>query len=529
MTVDLLPGAPSAASPPDPARSGPVRVTVGPARGRRLERFLRPAVIAVVHLLGLGAVLLGARVAYQGASIRLDEAQSLWQTDHSYAAMLRLVAQDVHPPLYHLVLRTWRLVLGSDIQTARTLSLLFLLASVPVFYLVARRCLNTGWALFAVVVYSCSPFLQWYGNEARMYSMLVLITLVSQYFFLGVLTRGSTRSWIGWAASAVVGSYVHYFFFFVLAAQGLFLLVQGRRLPRAAYLRLAAVSLLVAAAFTPWLVYFRANGSAAGTRPTLPSPSSVDYSNVYTQFLFGFQSDTINTFIAATWPLLVLAALASVRLGARLGPATGYLLVAGFVPVLAAFVASHLVTPFFLSRYMIAALPAVLLLAVRFVSTLTRPLARALAVGLLALTVLGTVVQAANPDTPAKEDYRAAAEIIDRQARPQDLVVLSSPFTVYPFEYYYEGSARVTTLPVWDRHGPLPAYRPAELPDDVRSFTQGHQYLYLLLSYDQGYEKDVFQYFETHFQKTASYTPSPGMRLLVYRVGYSQARPVGDR
>ena len=526
MTIHSVLDAPPAGAPIErPRPAPPVHDSRGAFRG-----LGRPAVVAAVHALSFGIILLGSRIAFLDKSIRLDEAQSLWQTNRSYGALLDLVAQDVHVPLYHLVLRTWRLVFGPEIQTARQLSLVFLLASVPVFYLVARKLLSTPWALFAVVVFSSSPFLQWYGNEARMYTMLVLVTLVSQYFFLTVVRaeQATAAAWVGYAVTAVVGIHVHYFFAFVLVTQGLFLLALWRRAPRGAVLRMAGVAVLVGLAFTPWLLYFLANGAASGTQPNLVLPSSIDYSNVYSQFLFGFQSDSINRFVSSTWPLLVLAALASVRVGARLERTTGYLLAAAFVPVLLAFVVSHLVTPFFLSRYMVAALPALLLVVVRFMSTLSRPVARTLAVVLLAATVTGTVVQAANPDTPVDEDYRAVARAIEADARPQDLVVLSSPFTVYPFDYYYDGSARVTTLPVWDRQGQIPAFDPVGLREDVTAFVEGHQYVYLLLSYDQGYEEEVFQYFEGNFERTASVNPSPDLRLLVYRVGYGEAPPAGE-
>ena len=522
MSTDLLPAPPSS------------RVDGSRHRARREPRRVvprrssDPVVVALVHLLCLGLIVLGARVEFLRNSIRLDEAQSLWQTNHSYGELLRIIAEDVHVPLYHVLLRTWRLVLGPDVETARLLSLVFLLAAVPVFYAVARKVLSTPWALFALVVFSCSPFLQWYGNEARMYSMLVLVTLVSQYFFMTVVDSGRRSAWIGYAASAVVGIYTHYFFAFVLLAQGIYVLLMWRRLPRTAVVRMAGVAALVGAAYLPWFLYFRSNGSASETRPNLPEPSSVDYSNVYSQFLFGFQSDTINTILVSTWPLLVLGALASVRVGVRLDRATAYLVVAAFVPVLLAFVVSHLVTPFFLSRYMIAALPALLLLVIRFTSSLSMPVARGLAAVLLAVTVLGTVVQAANPETPVDEDYRTAAELIEESATPQDVVVLSSSFTVYPFEYYYDGAARVETLPLWDRQGPAPGFDPAQLPEQVESLTEGHQYLYLLLSYDQGYEDEVFQYFQGNFEQAATYEPSPGLRLLVYRVGYSELAPAGE-
>jgi hypothetical protein len=74
----------------------------------------------------------------------------------------------------------------------------------------------------------------------------------------------------------------------------------------------------------------------------------------------------------------------------------------------------------------------------------------------------------------------------------------------------------------------VPTLDPAQLPQEVESLARGHQYIYLLLSYDQGYEDAVYQYFSRNFQQTAAHALSPGMRLLVYRVGYSDARPVGD-
>jgi hypothetical protein len=484
--------------------------------------------VAVVHLLCLGLVVLGARVEFLRNSIRLDEAQSLWQTNHSYGALLQIIAEDVHVPLYHVLLRTWRLVLGPDVQTARLLSLVFLLAAVPVFYLVARKVLSTPWALFALVVFSCSPFLQWYGSEARMYSMLVFVTLVGQYFFLVLIRTDRIAPWVGYAATAVVGVYVHYFFVFVLVAQGtvpagdvVTPAPSGRRAHgRGRRARVARVPAVV-----PVLPRQRLRVG----HPAQPPGALVD--RLLERLLavpvrLPERRDQLDG--AVGLPAPGARCTGQRPAGNRLDRATAYLVAAAFLPVLMAFVVSHAVAPFFLSRYMVPALPALLILLVRFISCLTKPVARGLAAVLLAVTVLGTVVQAANPDTPVEEDFRTAARLVEEGAGPQDLVVLSSPFTVYPFEYYYDGSARITTLPVWDRQGPIPAFAPAELPEDVESLAQGHQYLYLLLSYDQGYEEEVYQYFERNFEQTGAHTPSPGLRLLVYRVGYSELPPAGE-
>ncbi|MGQ7295944.1 glycosyltransferase family 39 protein [Quadrisphaera sp. KR29] len=520
---------PQGATGPAPSGWASARRSVVVA-ARRVDDVLhrrRLWVVAAVQLLCALAVLTVSRLWLADQSLRLDESQSMQQTDRSYGAMLKEVAQDVHVPGHHLLLRTWRLAFGGDVETARALSLVFFLASLPVLYLVARRVLRTRWALLAVALFALSPFMNWYGNEARMYTMLVFATLLSQLFLLRVLRRGSAGDWTGFALTAVAGAYTHYFFLFVLVAQGLvFLLVSSRERWRGLG-RMAGTAVLVALALLPWLAYFRAEGSASGTRPQLPSPSSVDFTNVYSQFLGGFLPDSANSALVATWPLLMLAALLVVRVARRPDRELWAVVAAAFGPVLLAFVLSHLISPFFLSRYMIAALPAVVLLVVAFVAAMRPRFAVVSAAVVLALTATATVAEAVRTDVPVKEDYRGAAELLSEKAGPSDLVVVSSPFTIWPFEKYYDGDAKVVTLPEWDRRGGIPAFDPAALPDQVDALASGHQRVYLLLSYDQGYEADIADFFQRNYAKVYEEDLTPGMEVVGYRVGYDQLEPVG--
>ena len=122
-----------------------------------------------------------------------------------------------------------------------------------------------------------------------------------------------------------------------------------------------------------------------------------------------------------------------------------------------------------------------------------------------------------------------AAATIQAKASPRDVVVLSAPFTIYPFDYYYGGSARVHTLPDWNREkpGPIPAFDAKTLPQQVASLNKNHQYAYVLLSYNQGYEDQIYQYYQRHFEHTSTQRLSPDLRLEVYRVGYDQVKPLG--
>src|SRR6185437_5404350 len=75
-------------------------------------------------------------------SLRLDEAQSLWQTSRGPVAILGLVAEDVHVPLYHELLRLWRVFVGDSVESARLLSQLFFLLSIPALYALGAYAYN---------------------------------------------------------------------------------------------------------------------------------------------------------------------------------------------------------------------------------------------------------------------------------------------------------------------------------------------------------------------------------------------------
>jgi mannosyltransferase len=124
--------------------------------------------------------------------------------------------------------------------------------------------------------------------------------------------------------------------------------------------------------------------------------------------------------------------------------------------------------------------------------------------------------------TPVKEDYRDAVAYLNAHAMPQDIAVVSAPFTIYPVEYYYRASAPLATLPVWDRYtfGPIPAFAENDLPAEVSSLADNHQNLWLLLSYNQGYEDKIRLYFDTHYKRISVTNFSSNLTLYEYKLRY---------
>jgi mannosyltransferase len=469
-------------------------------------------------------------VGFMKQSLRLDESQSLWQSSHSPGMVLRIIAGDVHVPLYGLLLHFWQLEFGNGVTAARLLSLIFYMATIPATYLLARKIFNWGTSIFATILIATSPFLNWYGNETRMYSMLTFVTVINQLFFIQILQHtGSTQSsregnvlhWIGYCASALIGMYTHYFFAFVLVSQALFFFAQKKQFPANTFRKLVIVAVIVLLAFAPWLWFVKHLGLAANTQPHLTQPTSIDLFNTFSQFLFGFQDDHLNTILVSLWPLTILFGFLALRKNKKVPPEVMYFFTSAFIPILGAFFLSIFIKPFYLSRYLILAAPSLYLFIAWILSVYPKRLQLSFQVILISFMIAMLGVQVVNAATPVKENYRQATDYLNNHATSNDIIIISSPFTIYPIEYYYTGPAAITTLPIWNNFvsGAIPNFSPEKLPSEIDKIKTDHEVLYLALSYDQGYEQEIKNYFDTHFQKISEEHFSKDLNLYVYKVG----------
>lgn len=490
------------------------------ARARMLARLgARDALI--IGLLMLFVIAL-SMFFFSGQSLRLDEAQSLWQSSHTPAKILNVIAQDVHVPLYHMILHFWQLFMGNDVTGARVLSLFFFVLTIPAMYLLGTFAYNRSIGLFGALLFSISPFLNWYGNEIRMYSLFTLITILNQFFFLKLYRKNATHAWVGYTLTVLLGIYTHYFFFLVLATQALFYIMYRHRFAVGSFKKFLIVAAVAAVAFSPWLYYVYNLGSANNTRPLLQAPTTINLFNTFSQFIFGFQNDHLNTLLVSLWPLTVLIGVLALRSHRRVSSVTIFFLLSLVLPIALVFIFSSVMRPIFVTRYLILTVPALYLFLGWVFSTYPKELRVTFKTILVGSMLLTLGVQAVSAAVPLKEDYRSAAYYLTEHAVPQDVIILSAPFTVYPFEYYYKGHADIETLPRWDRFttGAIPPFDPEKLEAEIETIKANHQIAWVLLSYDQGYESDVKQAFDTRFHRVDVKNFSPGLNLYAYKLRY---------
>jgi mannosyltransferase len=455
--------------------------------------------------------------------IRLDEAQSVWQTSRDLGGVLTVIAKDVHVPLYFVGLHFWEVIFGTEVFTIRFFSLIFFLISIPTIFYLAREAYSSRVAYSTALISAVSPFLNWYGSEARMYSMLYLFTVLSHFLFIKLWKRPSIYTWIAFAIVTVLGLFTHLFFSFIIIDQISFYIFHRGLFESSSGSRFSLIAFISGTAGAAWFV-FRFIAGAGLSNPLLTRPTTFDFFNVFSNFFLGFQTDIVNTYTLSLWPVLVFIAFTFISRKREYEPQTAYFLLSSFVPIALAFGVSVLLHPLFLSRYLIICLPSIYILAVYFLSTYKGYIGDIAISALAASMVLMLVIQAIQPLSPVKEDYRSAVAFVNSQINADDIFVVSAPFITYPVEYYYKGPARLTTFPQWNRFAveelvPEP-YSPELMDKRVGEWAAVYRDMYLLLGYDQGYEEELRLYMDKRYQRLEMKTFSPGLTLYVYKLRY---------
>jgi len=139
---------------------------------RRISRVVLLLVLAL-----LAFTLYIFRLDHQ--SLWYDEGFSVYLAEMSLGEVTARTASDIHPPLYYFLLHLWMLVSGSTEFALRFLSLIFGVLTVPLIYVVGRRLLGDAAGRLASGFIAISPLFLWYSQEARMYTLVTFLCLLS--------------------------------------------------------------------------------------------------------------------------------------------------------------------------------------------------------------------------------------------------------------------------------------------------------------------------------------------------------------
>jgi uncharacterized membrane protein len=163
--------------------------------------------VTVVLILFVAFILRMARLS--GMSLWLDEALGISMAMRPFPEMFSLIRLDVHPPLYHLLLKGMLHISASPFFLRLT-SVFFGIAAIGFFYLAMRRYAKAFALSLALIFLTLSPVMVHYSQEIRMYALLVLLANLALWAALRLVERPDATSFAIFGLTGAACLYTHY-------------------------------------------------------------------------------------------------------------------------------------------------------------------------------------------------------------------------------------------------------------------------------------------------------------------------------
>jgi hypothetical protein len=383
------------------------------------------------------------------------------------------VSKDTHPPLYYLIIHLTSRLFGVSDFAYRFPSVLFGVLLVPLLYQFGRRLERAEFGLLVALLVAVNPLQVYYSQEARMYTLLVLLGAAASYVLWRALSDPALTGrrlalYAGlYAVLAGLTVYTHYTAAFLIAIQALFWAwLLWRRGLKWVIIGGVVVAALAAVPLIPYTVPRLFTGTEANYTYVSPLVMLQDVVHFFNQGVTtDFSRWSVRALDILAFILLLLGAVAA-RPWLKRSFLLSYLLA-----VVLGLMAGSLIKPMYQGvRHIMLGSPAFLLLAGYGIWWLWHwlPLSRATAdtdpdqaslraspLGILALSLvlLGSTAALLNlyrDPAYAKDDFRAMINFIEQRAGDNDVIVYNNAVLLPLHEHYrVRPDIDATALPVY--------------------------------------------------------------------------------
>ena len=207
-----------------------------------------------------GIICLGSLAGYLlligGKYVWADEAYTFAMIKHSFSEIWKITAADVHPPLYYFYLKIFTFPFGYSLISAKIASLLPFVFIIAFGGIQFRKLFDEKTALLFMALFFLFPFSLLYAVEIRMYSLAAAFVFANAVYAYRCFLFGNKSDWVFFALFGVASAYTHYF---ALLSTGIVygllliaLIVKQKKKVRSWILMSAATIVL----YLPWLKAF---------------------------------------------------------------------------------------------------------------------------------------------------------------------------------------------------------------------------------------------------------------------------------
>jgi mannosyltransferase len=457
--------------------------------------------IALLAMILLGLVLRVYHLAAQ--SFWWDEAFSATVATQ---ALPRIVSQssayDVHPPLYYILLHYWVVVFGTSDFAIRSLSVIFGVSAIPMIYVLGRRLFDEEVGIVSALILAILSYNIVYSQEARMYSLMALLALLSMYFFVRFLEKSTVLISFGYVLATTLLVYSHVLGVLMLIAQNVYLvtvlLLSKKRTFR--LLNWIILEAIVIALFSPWIPIVVSSAHRA-VKPLLQV-------NTFTQTFTAYSGRS-----ELLWLFVMLTALSFFTFAKIRGPANWkepakalesyswevrianlknlyllavWLLTFNIIP----YVVSHLSNyHIYLSKYVIAAAAALYVIVAKGIQNINYNYAKLAVVGVI--LVLSAANLQAYYGTPTKADARDVMSYVDGNAKSGDLVLVYTASSDAMIFNWYNNRTDLTAKNFPTNLADLSSKSAEENIKELRSDVAGHDRVWIVSTIQHQYPLDL--------------------------------------
>lgn len=223
--------------------------------------FILPLIVILIL-----AVTLFSFFGIGSKSIWLDEACSVHVASHNFKGIIANAKSEGDPPFYYLLLALWIRAFGIGEFAVRSLSGTFYILSLVAVYLLGKSLYDQKTGLLCSFLYMLSPLTMHHAQNARMYSLLGLLGILSTLFFLRLflIKTNSKKDLTLYIVVNILGTFTHYWFVFIILSQVISHILLFSRSSFKKFLIaifISAVPFLVL--WSPILLFHMNNGSAS--------------------------------------------------------------------------------------------------------------------------------------------------------------------------------------------------------------------------------------------------------------------------
>ena len=388
--------------------------------------------------------------------IWVDEMFSINLAHNNIFEIITGSLKDLNPPLYYIILHYWSSLFGNGEFVTRIPSVIFGIISIYIIYKIGRLILNKEVGLISAFMLSISLFHIRYSQEARSYSLLVLLVLISNYYFFQILKEDKnkidknkiTDIWkkkifidikkLGYLISTVAMLYTHFYGIFYVMFQNIYYLLIYRKDIKNWIILQGSILLL----FIPWLPFVLAQTTRIINKglPIIGPPTLEKFYRT----METFSGNGIILYIFFLIGMIyVLRLYKKIRLDKNKKnrkeeiKSSGIIFLLGwlFVPIIISMAISYFIMPIYVDRYVIASLPSLILIF----SMMTYNIRKTVIILALLIIFIVPTISATERyyEKPQKEEWKKAVNYIEAHKKDGDFIIIFPEFRGLPFAYYY--------------------------------------------------------------------------------------------